>query len=136
MLSRFVSAAAVASVLVALAVAVIGLSPVLSFAKVYPMPIAWCVLPLVWGIWAAILPQRWARPGLPLWGGTLGLMAGVLALVVLNLPSVVFQIAVPLTFRLLGVLVLTLLYYFFWVLVELVHETLEKHSDLPTAKLI
>ncbi len=134
MLCRFAAAAAVASVVIAAAVVVIGLSPVLSFTRVYPLPVIWCVVPLVWGIWALLAPPSWVEERLPLWGAILGFVAGIFAALVLDLPSRVWRVAVPLDLRILGVAALTLLYYFMWIPVEFLYEALEAHSHRARTK--
>lgn len=134
MLCRFVSAAGVAAVLVALAILVIGLSPVLSFTGIYPLPVVWCLVPLIWGVWAAIIPKTWVSRRLPLWGAVLGFLAGATALFVLNLSSLVWKMEMPFGLRLLGLVTITLLYYYLWVLVELVHQALEHQTHIPTVK--
>jgi hypothetical protein len=118
MFQRFAAGTAVASIAIAIAALIAGLAPGLTFQRIYPLPILWCVAPLAWGIWALLTPPSWMPQRLPLWGAILGLMAGSLAAFALNLPSRFLGTAVSLKLRGAGVLVMTLFYYVLWMLVR------------------
>ncbi|MBZ5547675.1 MAG: hypothetical protein LAO22_06880 [Acidobacteriia bacterium] len=118
MFQRFAASTAVASMVIAGAVLIVCFVPGLTFGRIYPLPIFWCVAPFAWGIWALLIPSAWMPSRLPLWGAILGLIAGSLAAFVLNLPSRLFGAAVSLPLRGVAVLVMVLFYYLLWMLVR------------------
>ena len=61
-----------------------------------------------------------------MWGAILGVLLGALALLVLDLPSLVAGIAVPVGYRILSVVLLVLFYYLLWMLVRLSYRTLAR----------
>ena len=124
MFPRFAAGTAVASAAIAVAAVIICFVPGLTFERIYPLTILWCVAPLAWGIWALLTPSSWVPKRLPLWGAILGLMAGSLAAFVLNLPSRLFGTVVSLTLRGVAVLVVTLFYYLLWMLVRVAYLSL------------
>ena len=124
MFQRFAAASAIASMALGLAALILLVSSGLSFQRFYPVTIMWCVVPLVWGLWAMIAPHTWVPQRLPWWGAMLGLIAGLFLLFVLNLPSRVFGETVPTLLRAVGVLVLAVFYYLLWILVRLAHRAL------------
>lgn len=124
MFQRFAAGTAVASVAIAIAALIVCFAPGLTFARIYPLTILWCVAPLAWGIWALLTPSSWMPKRLPLWGAILGLMAGSLAALVLNLPSRLFGEPVPILLRAIAVLVVTLFYYLLWMLVRVACRSL------------
>jgi hypothetical protein len=115
---RFAASTAVASIVIAIAALIVCLAPGLNFARIYPLPILWCVAPAAWGIWSLFIPSAWMPKRLPLWGAILGLIAGSLAAFVLNMPYRLFGHAVSLTLRGTAVLVMVLFYYLLWMLVR------------------
>jgi len=120
MFHRFAAACAVASVVIAagaLMSLVLGLTP--DLARV--LTTAWCVVPLVWGVWAMVAPERWVPARLPLWGAILGLPAGIVAGPVLDLPS---RMGGPGGARWLVLVVAPLLYYGLWLLVASAYRSL------------
>ena len=124
MFQRFAAGTAVASVAIAIAALIVCFAPGLTFERIYPLTVLWCVAPLAWGIWALLTPSSWVPKRLPLWGAILGLMAGSLAAFVLNVPSRFFGTAVSATLRGVAVLVLTLFYYLCWILVRVACRSL------------
>ncbi len=124
MLQRFVAAAAVAAVAIALGASALILIPALPLQKTYPLTILWCFAPLAWGVWALIAPAAWVPKRLPLWGALLGLIAGSLAALVLNLPSRIFALAIPFPLRGVAVLVMVVFYYLLWMLVRVTYRSL------------
>lgn len=124
MLQRFAAGTAIASMAIVLGVLAVSLIPVVSFQNIYPLPVIWCIVPLVWGLWAMIAPKSWVPHRLPLWGAVLGFIAGVLAAFVWNLPSRVAGEAVPTLLRGLGVLIAVVLYYLLWMLVRAAYRSL------------
>ena len=111
MFRRFAAASAIAAMGIAVADSVLLLTPGLSLQRTYPLPVFWCMAPLVWGLWAMLAPAAWVPRRLPLWGAILGLIAGLLAMFVLNLPSQILGEAVPVLRRGIAVLVLVVVYY-------------------------
>ena len=124
MFRRFVSASVIASMGIACAVFVILLAHGLGEQRFFPLTVMWCFAPLAWGLWAMIAPSAWVPERLPIWGTILGLVAGLLAFCVLNLPWRVFGIMVPLVWRGIGVVVLVVFYYLLWMLVRLAYRSL------------
>jgi hypothetical protein len=124
MFRRFVSGSAIASIAIACAAFVIVLTHGLAVPWFYPLTIVWCFAPLVWGIWAMIAPSSWVPQRLPIWGGMLGLIAGLLAAFVLNLPWRVLGITVPATARGMAVVVIVAFYYLLWMLVRVAYRAL------------
>jgi hypothetical protein len=129
MFRRFVSGSAIASIAIAFAALVVLLTHGLGAQRFYPLTIVWCFAPLVWGLWAMLAPSGWVPQRLPIWGGILGLIAGVLAAFVLNLPSRVLGVTVPVILRGVGVVVIVAFYYFLWMLVRIAYRSL----GTPTA---
>jgi hypothetical protein len=124
MFRRFVSASAIASVGIALAVLVVLLTPALTLPRAYPLTVMWCFGPLAWGLWAVFAPSSWVPRRLPIWGAILGLIVGLLAHFVLNLPFRLFGVTVPGILRGVAVIVIVVLYYFLWMLVRVAYRSL------------
>ena len=124
MLQRFAAATAIASMAIALPALVVLLAPPFVFQRVYPLPLVWCWLPLLWGLWALIVPKAWLPQRLPLWGAILGLIAGLLAAFVFDIPSRIVGRQAPGLPRGVGVLLAAVLYYFLWMLVRLAYRSL------------
>ena len=124
MFSRFAAAIAVAATAVCVASVVVLVIPGVPLERFAPLLALWCVVPLVWGLWAMLAPQAWVPERLPLWGAILGVLAGGLAMFVLDLPSRVRGVAVPVGYRALGVLLLVFFYYLLWMLVRLAYRAL------------
>ena len=123
MFRRFVSGSAIGSMVVAVAAVVILLAQGLAAQRFYPLTIMWCFAPLVWGLWAMIAPSGWVPQRLPIWGTILGLIGGLLACFVLNLPSRV-GLTVPVIWRAVGVVVIVVVYYLLWMLVRVAYRSL------------
>ncbi len=124
MLRRFAAASAVACIALAVASSVIlvisGLSPQ-RFALLLAM---WCIAPSVWGLWAMLAPSKWTPERLPVWGAMLGVVAGLMAAFVLDLPSRIAGFHVAVTARFLGLVVLTVFYFILWTFVRTVFKRL------------
>ena len=118
MFKRFAAASAVASILIALGGLAVLMMPALTLQRIYPLPIIWCFVPLVWGLWALLAPVAWVPQRLPLWGAILGLIAGSLAVFAFNLPSRILGATVPSALRGAAVLLIGVLYYLVWMLVR------------------
>jgi hypothetical protein len=124
MFPRFAAGTAIASIAIAAGVLVMVLTPGLTFERIYPLTIIWCLAPLVWGVWALLAPPAWVPHRLPLWGAILGVMAGVLAAYVLNMPSRVLGETLSGAGRVAALVVLTVFYYFLWMLVRAAYRSL------------
>jgi hypothetical protein len=124
MFRRFASGSAVAAMAIAFAVLVVLLLPVGTQERFYPLTIAWCFVPAMWGLWAVFTPAGWMPQRLPFWGAILGLMAGVLAAFVLNLPSRILGQTVSVGFRGVGVVAMVTFYFFLWMLVRAAFRSL------------
>lgn len=127
MLCRFAAATATASMVLAIASLVVLALPV-PLERFTPLLSLWCVAPAVWGLWAMLAPRDWVPGRLPLWGSLLGVVAGILAMLVLDLPARVRGLPVPLPYRVGGVAVLTVFYYFLWMLVARAYRALAPGS--------
>ncbi|MGD0920970.1 MAG: hypothetical protein ABSA70_04305 [Terriglobia bacterium] len=124
MFRRFASASAIASMGIALAVLVVLITHGLAEQRFFPLVVMWCFAPLAWGLWAMIAPSAWVPGRLPVWGMILGLVAGLAALFVLNLPWRIFGVAAPLVWRGAGVVVIAGFYYLLWMLVRVAYRSL------------
>jgi hypothetical protein len=124
MFRRFVSGSAIASIAIALAAVVLLLAHGLAAQRFYPLTTMWCFAPAVWGLWAMIAPAAWVPQRLPIWGAVLGLIAGLLASFVLNLPFRVLGVTVPTIWRAVAVVVIVVLYFLLWMLVRLAYRAL------------
>jgi len=124
MFRRFVSGSAIAAMGIAFATLVLLLAQGLAEQRFYALTIVWCFVPLAWGLWAMIAPSGWVPHRLPIWGAILGLIAGLLIFLVLNLPWRVFEVTVPVILRGVGVLIMVVIYYFLWMLVRLAFRAL------------
>ena len=129
MFRRFVSGSAIASIGIAFATLVLLVAQGLDELRIYPLTIVWCFVPLAWGLWAMIAPSGWVPQRLPIWGAILGLIAGLLIFLVLNLPSRLLEVTVPAILRGLAVVIIVVIYYFLWMLVRLAYRAL----GTPTA---
>ena len=126
MFQRFAAATAVASIVIALAAVVLSLLTGVTFSRIYPITMVWCLVPLVWGVWALLIPSTWLPQRLPLWGAILGLVAGSLGAFVLNMPSRLLGVQVALPARAVGFAVMVALYYVLWMLVRVAYRNLTR----------
>jgi hypothetical protein len=137
MLRRFAAASSVASVIIASGAFISLLPPRWSAADARVLTTAWCFVPLAWGLWAMLAPARWVPRRLPLWGAILGVVAGIVAGPVLDLPS---RLAGVRNFRWITLIVGPLFYYVVWLLVPVADrsltlggEAIEAHTRGRTA---
>jgi len=121
MLQRFAAACIVASVVVAVGAVVSVLPPRWPADDARVLTTAWCFVPVAWGVWAMLAPARWVPHRLPLWGAILGVLAGIVAGPVLDLP---LRLAGLRDMRWITVLVGPILYYIVWLLVPVVYRSL------------
>ena len=124
MIQRFASASAVASVVIALGAGGLRLNPVPNLESRYLLTSIWCGVPLAWGLWAMLTPKIWHPQRLPLWGAILGLIAGLLAAIVLDLPARFRGEPLPAWVGGVGVLLAIGGYYLLWLLVRWVYRAL------------
>ena len=118
MFQRFAAGTTVASIVIAIAAVIVSVISGLKFERIYPVTIFWCCVPTIWGVWAMLTPRAWMPKRLPLWGAFLGLFAGLMAVLVLNLPSRFLEQPVSMLVRVIAVLTGALLYYLMWMLVR------------------
>ena len=124
MLRRFLSAAGTAAALIAIpALVMLTIRPLPPERALVPLTL-WCFAPAIWGLWAMAAPARWAPRRLPLWGAMLGVIAAVLGILVLDMPSRVLGIPLTSGMRVLSGLLLIAFYYLAWHLVRLAYESL------------
>jgi hypothetical protein len=69
-------------------------------------------------------PAAWVPQRLPIWGAILGLIAGLLGVFILDLPSRISGQTLPVTLRGVAVVVITVFYYFLWMLVRVAYRSL------------
>jgi hypothetical protein len=124
MFRRFASASAIGSMGIGLAALIVLITHGLAGERFFPVTVVWCFAPLVWGLWTMIAPSAWVPERLPVWGSILGLVAGSMALFVLNLPWRIFAVEAPLIWRGAGVILIALFYYLLWMLVRLAYRSL------------
>ncbi len=124
MFRRFVSGSAIAAMGIAFATLVLLLVQGLAEQRFYVLTVVWCFVPLAWGLWAMLAPSGWVPQRLPIWGAILGLIAGLLIFLVLNLPWRILEVTVPAILRGVGVLIMVVIYYFLWMLVRLAFRAL------------
>ena len=86
MFRRFAAACAVASVVIAAGAVMSLLPPRWPAADAQIVTTVWCFVPLAWGLWAMLAPVGWVRRRLPMWGAIFGIVAGIVAGPVLDLP--------------------------------------------------
>ncbi|HTS09811.1 MAG TPA: hypothetical protein VMP68_29870 [Candidatus Eisenbacteria bacterium] len=124
MLIRFASGSLVACIVTAIAslatLIFFGLNPQ-RFALILAI---WCAVPCLWGLWAMLSPSDWVPRRLPIWGMILGIVAGVMATFVLNLPSRILGVILPNPTRALVVLLAGVFYYVLWIVVSIVYKHL------------
>lgn len=118
MLIRFAAAATVASVAIALGSLLIPFLLIFHPEGFGVVTRLWCLLPALWGVWAMLTPRAWMPERLPQWGAILGLLLGVVALPVFNLPERAFYLHLPMQARIGGVLLASGFYYLLWLLVR------------------
>ena len=124
MFYRFAAAAAVASVPIALAAIFAGMVFQLDPVRLSGVLSIWCVVPAAWGVWAMLAPASWVPRRLPVWGAILGVIAGVTALFVLNMPYRAAGVEVSALARVIGLLVAVAFYYLLWVAVRSAYRAL------------
>ena len=124
MLIRFASGSLVACIATAIAslatLIFFGLNPQ-RFALILAI---WCAVPCVWGLWAMLSPSDWVPRRLPIWGMILGIVAGLMAIFVLNVPSRVLGVMLPNPTGALVVLSAGVFYYVLWMIVGIVYKHL------------
>lgn len=133
MLQRFASAALVATIAIAVAALVILLSPGITLRDASPVLLVWCFAPCVWGLWAMVAPQDWVPQRLPMWGSVLGLIGGVFALFVLNMPQRILKLSFPASARVLAVFIIAAVYYAVWMIVAKAYRHLSTPAPVSTA---
>ncbi len=124
MLRRFVAASAVACIAIAFASCAALVISSLNPQRFSLVLAIWCIAPAVWGLWAMLSPRSWFPERLPAWGAILGVVAGLLAAFVLDIPGRITGLAIPATVRVVGVLVMTVFYFVLWTLVRMVFKNL------------
>ncbi len=118
MLRRFASATVVPALAIPIILLAIFITRTLTVPKAFPITTLWCFAGLIWGVWALLAPSSWVPNRLPIWGAILGLLIGLFALFVLNLPHVLFDVEVSVGSKLGLVAAMIVLYFFLWMLVR------------------
>jgi hypothetical protein len=83
---------------------------------------AWCFVPLAWGLWAMLAPARWRPNRLPVWGAILGVVAGIVAGPVLDLPLRLGGLS---NIRWMPLVVGPIFYYLLWLPVDVAYRSLQ-----------
>ena len=126
MLQRFAAASSVGSVVIAIGALISLLPPRWSAADARVLTTAWCFVPLAWGLWAMLAPAHWVPRRLPLWGAILGVVAGIIAGPVLDLP---LRLAALRNMRWITLILGPVLYYVVWLFVPVVYRSLGPHVE-------
>ena len=133
MLRKFAAGSLVASCVIAVGGAwVIGLRLVTA-QRIYGIAVLWCLVPFAWGVWMMLAPASWVPSRLPVWGGALGVIAGVLGVYVLDVPQRVFGFTVPVGLRPVAVLGGGALYAALWIVVAAAYRALAPDSSPVTS---
>ena len=117
MFRRFVAASSVGVFVIAVAACALVLFGA-DLSKAWLLTAIWCFVPFVWGIWAILTPRDWFPRRLPLWGAVLGLLAGTTGALLLNMPMRIFAFDLSLAWRIVAIVVMTVVYYGLWMLVR------------------
>ena len=128
MFHRFAAAATVASVFIGLGAIFVTLCPIGNPSGIDVALRLWCAAPLAWGLWAMLAPSSWVPQRLPAWGAILGVIAGIFAALVLNMPYRVLGVELPALVRGLAVLIAMGVYYFLWMLVRSAMRAINSRS--------
>lgn len=129
MFQRFAAACVVASIVIA-AGAVVSLLLRLPVEGTWMLTTAWCFVPVAWGLWAMLAPSRWVPSRLSAWGAILGVVAGIMAGPVLDLP---LRIGGPSGARWIALVVGPILYFLLWLLVGVAYRSLHVTDQSPGA---
>ena len=128
MFHRFAAASAVGSVIIAAGAVLSLLPPRWPAADARVLTTAWCFVPLAWGLWATLAPARWIPRRLPAWGAILGLVAGLIAGPLLDLPQRLIGLrGVRWTTLIVG----PIFYYLLWLLVPIAYRSLAIEGRVP-----
>jgi hypothetical protein len=125
MFHRFAAACSVASVVIACG-ALVSLVLGLPLDGAWTLTTAWCFVPVAWGLWAMCAPPRWVPNRLPVWGAMLGVVAGIVAGPLLDIPS---RVGAPGGARWLALVAGPLLYYVLWLLVGSAYRSLQVFDE-------
>ena len=125
MFHRFAAACSVASVVIA-GGALVSLLLRLPLEDAWTLTTAWCFVPLAWGLWAMFAPAPFVPNRLPVWGAILGVVAGIVAGPLLDLPS---RLGGPSGARWLALVAGPLLYYVLWLLVGSAYRSLQATDE-------
>ncbi len=129
MFHRFAAACVVASIAIA-AGAVVSLLLRLPVEGVWILTTAWCFVPVAWGLWAMLAPSGWVPSRLSVWGAILGVVAGIMAGPVLNLP---LRLGGPSGARWIALVAGPIVYYLLWLLVGVAYRSLHVRGECPDA---
>jgi len=124
MTKRFVSAVAIASIVIFVGAIILQLNPNFAVDSRYLLTTIWCMVPLIWGLWALLAPKSWLPKHIPIWGAILGLIAGVTVVFALDIPARFFN--EPISNLLRGGLVIAavVLYYLLWLFVRRIYTSI------------
>ena len=125
MLQRFAAASSVGALIIAVGALVSLIPPRWPAADARLLTTAWCFVPLAWGLWAILAPAGWVPRRLPLWGGILGAIAGIVAGPVLHLPSRLAGFRGDWIALIAG----PVLYYVVWLLVPVAYRSLGLNTE-------
>lgn len=87
-------------------------------------PLFFAYIPVIWGIWAAFLPEKLGKERLGIWGAILGFLLALVLVVLLNMPRTV-DLYLPIQYRAISLIFAPILYYILWgIAVRYVYERL------------
>lgn len=124
MLRKFAAGVLVASCMIPIGAVVVFGIRLATGVRYYQMAVMWCTVPLLWGVWAMLIPQSWTPKRIPLWGAILGVLAAILGAVVMNLPARITQLEFGLGLRWFAIVPAACLYYLAWMIVAWVYAKL------------
>ena len=130
MLQRFSATSTVASVIIAVGAIASLLPPRWPAADALVLTTAWCFVPLAWGVWAILAPASWVPRRFPMWGAILGVVAGIIAGPVLDLP---LRLAGLRGVRWTTLIVGPIFYYVLWLMVPIAYRSLSVRDRSPIA---
>ena len=124
MLRRFAAASLIPSCLIAIGGVALIAFRLLANQRYYQMAVLWCLVPVVWGLWAMVMPKTWFPQKLFAWGAILGVVAYVMGALVINVPLRVAGIVLPMWAKIAGFVIAPVVYGGLWMLIGPVYRAL------------
>ncbi len=129
MLRKFAAASLVASCLIAAGGVALIAFRLIASQRYYSIAVLWCLVPVVWGVWAVLMPKSWFPGRLFVWGAILGLIAYIGAVFVINVPIRVLGLALPVWAKVSGFVVAPAIYGAVWMLIGPAYRALSPENE-------